>query len=50
MGKVQDEDEQEEEGGIGGGDGLGGSSLQDSSGYRHPHGRAHSTIRLETVL
>ena len=50
MGKVQEEDEQDEEDGIGGGDGLGGSGLQRSRGHRPPHERAHSTARLETVL
>ena len=50
MGKVQGEDEQEEEAGIGGGYGLGGYGLQRSRGHRPPHGRVHSTARLETVL
>ncbi len=50
MGKVQEEDEQEEEAGLGGGVGLGGSGLQRSRGHRPPHGRAHSTACLETVL
>ena len=50
MGKVQEEDEQEEEVGKGGGEGLGGSGLQRSKGLRPPHERAHSTTRLETVL
>jgi hypothetical protein len=50
MGKVQDEDAQAEEAGIGGGDGLGGSGLQRSRGHRPPHGRANSTTRLETTL
>ncbi len=44
------EEEQAAEAGIGGGDGLGGSGLQRSMGYRPPHGRAHSTARLEMVL
>ena len=44
------EEEQAEEAGIGGGDGLGGSGLQKSKGNRRPHGWAHSTARLETVL
>jgi hypothetical protein len=50
MREVQEEDEQEEEAGIGGGDRLGGPGLQRSKGHRPPHGRAHSTARLETVL
>ncbi len=50
MGKVQEEDEQEEEDGLGRDDGLGGPGLQRSRGHRPPHGRAHSTARLETVL
>ncbi len=50
MGEVQEEDEQVEEAGIRGGDGLGGFGLHRSRGHRPPHGRAHSTTRLETVL
>jgi len=50
MGKVQEEDEQEVEAGIGGGDGLGGFGLQRSRGLRPPHERAHTTARLETVF
>ena len=44
------EEEQAEEAGIGGGEGIGGSSLQRSRGHRLPYGQAHSTTRLETVL
>ena len=50
MGKVQEENEQEEEAGIWGGDGLDGPGLQRSRGLRHPNGRALSTARLETAL
>ncbi len=44
------EEEQAEEAGIWGGEGLGGSGLQRSRGHRPSHGRAHSTARSETVL
>ncbi len=44
------EEEQAEKAEIGGRDGLGGSGLQRSRGFRSPHGRAHSTARLEMVL
>ena len=44
------ENEQAEEAGLGGGDGLGGLGLQRSRGLRPPHERAHSTARLEQVL
>ena len=44
------EEEQVEEVGIGGGEGIGRSGLQRSRGHRPPHRRAHSTARLETVL
>ncbi len=44
------EEQQAVEAGIGGGKELGGSGLQRSRGLRPPHGRTHSTTRLEKVL